>query len=50
MSATDPRLAMIMASSDDDKKVPLPSLRSNDNPYTKFPEYKDHLHSRACGM
>jgi hypothetical protein len=38
------------SSSDDDKKAPLPLLRSDDNPHTNYPEFKDHLHSRAHGV
>ena len=38
------------SSSDDGNKAPLPLLRSNDNPHTNFPEFLDHLYSRAYGM
>ena len=46
-----PPLRLIMASSSStDNKAPLPLLRSDDNPHTNFPEFKDHLYSRAYGM
>ena len=38
------------SSSSTDNKAPLPLLRSDDNPHTNFPEFKDHLCSRAHGM
>jgi hypothetical protein len=41
---------MASSSSDDDNKAPLPLLRADDNPHTNFPEFKDHLYSRAHGM
>jgi hypothetical protein len=33
-----------------DDKTPLPLLRSDDNPHTNYPEFKDHLCSRAHGV
>ena len=32
------------------KVVPLPLLRSEDNPHTNYPEFKDQLYSRAYGL
>jgi hypothetical protein len=38
------------SSSSADDKTPLPLLRSDDNPHTNYPEFKDRLCSRAHGM